>query len=247
MLEPLGLVARGSGHRWRTSTELVGPAASSWPTRGVRPWFTQGRSLFWCRAGRRPDPVPYKRRSPPQRVLRQAPGWFTECPPLALIGVAAHHPKIRKIHLLRHCTARRRSRSQASTVRRRIRSQRVSLRWRPMGAPFHDAAQRPGRRCIGFRAGPRGRGPARVLGRGRPREPGRRTRTLPPRNRPPPAYRPGRQPCAPIPPHAPPPAETPNTHKGARPTPAGEPGPERRTATAGAASPPPSPRPAGTP
>ncbi len=52
------------------------------------------------------------------------------CPPLLLLGAAAHHPKIRKIHLLRHFT-----------VHRRIRSQRVGLRWRPMGAPFHDTAQ----------------------------------------------------------------------------------------------------------
>ena len=93
------------------------------------------------------DPVPYKRWSPPQGSLRQAPGWFTECPPLGVVGAAAHHPKIRKIHLLRHFT-----------IRRRIRSQRVGLRWRPMGAPFHDAAQRPGGRFIGFRAGPRGAG-----------------------------------------------------------------------------------------
>ncbi|MGC0330027.1 hypothetical protein RKD23_003017 [Streptomyces sp. SAI-170] len=52
------------------------------------------------------------------------------CPPLFPLGAAAHHPKIRKIHFLRHFT-----------VHRRIRSQRVGLRWRPIGAPFHDAAQ----------------------------------------------------------------------------------------------------------
>jgi hypothetical protein len=44
--------------------------------------------------------------------------------------VAAHFlPYIHKIHLLR-----------CFTIRRRIRSQRVGLRWRPMGAPFHEAA-----------------------------------------------------------------------------------------------------------
>lgn len=93
------------------------------------------------------------------------------------------------------------------------------------GAPFHDAAQNPGGRSIGVRAGPRGRSPDRVLGRGRPREPGRRSRTLPPRNRPLPAYSSRRQPCAPAPQHAPPPAKTFSSHKEARPPPKGEPGP----------------------
>ncbi len=115
-----------------------------------------------------------KRWSPPQRVLRQAPGWFTECPPLSSVGAAAHHPKSRKIHLLRHFT-----------IRRRIRSQQVGLRWRPMGAPFHDAAQSPGGRFIGVRAGPRGPGSGSLsLEGGAPEKWGRRKRTLSPRHGP---------------------------------------------------------------
>jgi hypothetical protein len=65
------------------------------------------------------------------------------CPCLVFVGAAAHHPRIRKIHLLRHFT-----------VHRRIRSQRVGLRWRPMGAPFHDTAQQPGGRSVGIGPGP---------------------------------------------------------------------------------------------
>lgn len=123
---------RGRAGRSRASAAGGTERSTPVPYKGWRPpqgllrwppgWFTECPPLLCLGA------AAHQRWSPPQRSLRQAPGWFTECPPLVGLGVAAHHPKIRKIHLLRHFT-----------VHRRIRSQRVGLRWRPMGAPFHDA------------------------------------------------------------------------------------------------------------